>query len=125
MSNEHYLIASYFVVGFVSLALGVAAYRVLRQPFAAVAEATAGRRATLLKRTLALSLVLAAILGFISVNYRACGKSYDDVVKDRDYLQEINRQQLQHASNWIVAALFASAFLVVILLAIRRRKNQE
>ena len=125
MSNEHYLVVSYFVVGFLSLALGLAAYRVLQRPFAAIAEATAGLRAGLLKRTLALSLTLAAILGFVSVSYLDCNKGYDEIVKDRGYMNQINREQLQHAGNWIVFAVLAWGFIVVILLAARRRKREE
>ena len=124
MTNEHYLIVSYFVFGLVSLALGVAAYRVLRRPFAAIAEAVAGLRGAMLRRTLALSLALAAVLGFVSINYRGCGKSYDDIVKDRAYTEQINQLQLQHAGNWIVFAVLAWAFLTVVFLAVWRKKQE-
>ena len=124
MTNEHYLIVSYFVFGLVSLALGVAAYRVLRRPFAAIAEAVAGLRGAMLRRTLALSLALAAVLGFVSINYRGCGKSYDDIVKDRAYMEQINQLQLQHAGNWIVFAVLAWAFLTVVFLAVWRKKQE-
>lgn len=33
VSNEHYLIVSYFLVGMVSMCLGIAVHRVLRTPF--------------------------------------------------------------------------------------------
>jgi len=125
MSNEHYLIVSYFVFALVSLALGVAAYRVLRRPFAAIAEAVAGLRGVMLRRTLALSLALAAVLGFLSVSYVDCNRGYDQIVKDRSLMDEINRQQLQHAGNWIVFAVLAWGFMVVVLLAIWRRKKQQ
>jgi len=126
MSNEHYLIVSYFVVGFVSLSLGVAAYRVLRRPFAAIAEAAAGLRGTMLKRTLALSLALAAVLGFLSVSYKSCGMSYEDIVKDRSYLVQKNREQLQGAGNWIGYTILAWGFVVAIgLVALRRREGSR
>jgi len=126
MSNEHYLIVSYFVVGFASLSLGVAAYRVLRRPFAAIAEAVAGKvRSALLKRTLALSLALAAVLGFLSVNYKSCGVSYEDVVKDRSYLVQKNQEQLQGAGNWIAYTVLAWGVVVVIGLVAVRRKEES
>jgi len=125
MSNEHYLIVSYFVVGFVSLCLGLAAYSVLRRPFAAIAEAAGGLRGAVLKRTLALSLALAAVLGFLSVSYLDCNKGYDEIVKDRSYMNQINREQLQQAGNWIAFAVLAWGFIVVILLAVWRRKKQQ
>ena len=70
MTNEHYLVVSYFLVAFVSLGLGVLVYRVLRTPFAAIAElVAAGKfRATILKRVLSVSLTMAALLGFLSVS---------------------------------------------------------
>jgi hypothetical protein len=125
MSNEHYLIVSYFGFGLVSLAFGVAAYRVLRRPFAAIAGAVAGLRGAILKRTLALSLAFAGVLGFLSVSYLDCNKGYDDIVKDRAYMEQINMQQLQHAGNCIVFAVLVWSFVVVVLLALWRRKNNE
>jgi 4-amino-4-deoxy-L-arabinose transferase-like glycosyltransferase len=108
-----------------SLGLGVAAYLVLRRPFAAIAEAVAGRfRSLILKRVLAISMTLAAVLGFISVSYRGCGMSYEEIVKDRSYLEQVNRQQLQSASNWIVYAVFAWGGVVVIWLLVLRRDEE-
>jgi len=126
MTNEHYLIVSYFLFGLVSLALGVAAYRVLQRPFAAIAEAVAGRfRSSILKRALAVSMAMAAVVGFLSVSYRGCGMSYEQIVKDRSYLEQVNRHQLQSTGNWIVYAVFAWGFVVVICLAVLRRKKES
>jgi hypothetical protein len=128
MTNEHYLIVSYFLFGFVSLSLGVAAYCVLRRPFAAIAEAVAGQfRSSILKRALAVSMTMAAVVGFLSVSYtqQACGKSYEQIVKDRSFLVQMNEQQLQAASDWIVYAVFAWCVVVVICLAVLRRKKEE
>ena len=128
MTNDRYLIVSYFVLALVSLSLGVAAYLVLRRPFAAIAEAVAGgTRRTILKRVLAVSMTMAAVLGFLSVSYtqEGCGRTYEEVVKDRGYLVQINRQQFQSASDWTVYAVFAWAIVVVICLAVLRRKKEE
>ena len=125
MSNERYLIVSYFVLAFVSLSLGVAAYLVLRRPFAAIAEAVTGRfRSSILKRLLAVSMPLVAVLGFLTVSYtqQGCGRSYEEIVKDRGFLVQMNEQQFQAASNWIVYAVFAWGVVVVICLAVLRRK---
>jgi len=126
MTNEHYLTVSYFAIALVSLGFGVAAYRVLRSPFSAITEAV-GRRSSLStwKRTLALSMTMAAALGFLSVTYRGCGNSYADVVKDRSYLVRVNRDQLQAASKWIVYTVFAWCLVVVICLVVERRKEPE
>jgi hypothetical protein len=122
VSNEHYLIVSYFLVGAVSLCLGIAVYRVLRTPFAAIAEAATGRlRSRVLTRALGVFMTLAAVLGFLSVSYNENGcMSYEAVVKNRDYLVQINQQQLQKTSDWIVAAVFLWCIVVFLcLLALR------
>jgi len=124
MSNGHYLIVSYFVVAFVSLCLGLAAYRALRRPFAAIAEAVAGSmRSRLLKRALALSVAMAALLGFLSVSYRGCDMSYEQIVKDRGYLVQKNREQLQHAGNCIAYVVLAWGVVVVVCLVVLRRNE--
>ena len=126
MTNEHYLIVSYFLFGLVSLGLGVAAYLALRRPFAAIAEMVAGHvRSALLKRTLALSIVMAAVLGFTSVSYRGCGMSYEEIVRERSYLEQINRQQLQHAGNWIVYVVLAWGVAVVLCVAVLRQRREN
>jgi hypothetical protein len=129
MTNGHYLIVSYFLFGLVSLGLGVAAYLVLRRPFAAIAEAVAGGfRSSILKRALAVSMALAAVLGFLSVSYtqRGCTTyKYEQVIEDRSYLVEVNQQQLQSAGNWIACAVFASGVVVLICLVALRRKEES
>ncbi|MGO9865487.1 MAG: hypothetical protein ACLPLR_17905 [Terriglobales bacterium] len=123
MSNEHYLIVSYFLVGLVSLCLGVAVYRVLRAPFATIAEAVAGRlRSRVLTRALGAFMTLAAVLGFLSVTYTEKGcRSYEEVVKDRAYLVQANQHQLQRTGDWIVSAVFVWCAVVLICLLTLRR----
>lgn len=126
MTNEHYLIVSYFLFLFVSLGLGVVAHRLLRAPFAAIAETVAGSRSTLWKRVLRVSMTMAAVLGFLSVSYTQKGcMDYEHVVKNRDYLVQINRDQLQSAGNWIVYAVLAWCAVLVICLVVRRGKEEE
>lgn len=126
MTNERYLIVSYFVSALGSLGLGVAAYRVLRDPFAAIADAVAGSRSAILKRALRVSTIMAAVLGFLSVSYTQHGcVSYENVVKDRGYLVQLNREQLQSAGNWIVYAVFAWCVIVLICLAVWRSHQEQ
>jgi len=128
MTNAHYLIVSYFLFGLVSLGLGVAAYLVLRRPFAAIADAAAGRfRSSILKRALAVSLPLAAVLGFLSVSYTQKGctsYTYEQVIEDRSYLRQVNQQQMQQSSDWIVYVVFASGVVVLICLVVLRKKEE-
>jgi len=118
VSNEHYLIVSYFLVGLVSLCLGIAVYRVLRTPFAAIAEAVIGKlRSQVLTRALGAFMTLAAVLGFLSVSYNERGcVNYEQVVKNRDSLVRTNQEQLQKTGDWIASAVFLWCFVVLICL---------
>lgn len=128
MTNEHYLIVSYFLFAFVSVCLGMAAYRFLRTPFAALADLIVGKsRGPILKRLLSFSLTIAAVVGFLGVSYTQNGcTNYEAVVKDRAYLVEVNRNQLAGAGDWIVYAVLAWGVLVVIgLVAARKRQSKQ
>lgn len=124
MTNEHYLIVSYFLFAFVSVCLGAAAYRFLRTPFAALAETVVGKsRGPTLKRLLAFSLTMAAVVGFLGVSYTQKGcTNYAAVVKDRAYMVEVNRNQLAGAGEWIVYAVFAWCVLVIIGMAAAKKR---
>jgi hypothetical protein len=122
VSNEHYLIVSYFLVGLVSLCLGSAVYCVLRTPFAAIAEAATGRlRSRVLTRALGVCMTLAAVLGFLSVSYNQRGcVSYEQVIQNRNFLVQNSKEQLQGTADWIVSAVFLWCMVVLIcLLALR------
>jgi hypothetical protein len=123
VSNEHYLIVSYFLVGLVSLCLGIAVYRVLRTPFAAIAEAATGRlRSRVLTRAFGVFMTLAATLGFLSVSYNQRGcVSYERVIQNRYFLEQNSKEQLQKTADWIVAAIFFWCVVVLICLVALRR----
>lgn len=125
MSNERYLIVSYFLVGVVSLCLGIVTYRVLRSPFAAIAEAATGRlRSRALTRALGIFMTLSAVLGFLSVSYNQRGcVSYEQVIKNRYLLEQNNKEQLQATANWIVAAVFLWCIVVLICVLAWRCAN--
>lgn len=125
MSDERYLIVSYVLFGLTSLCLGGVSYLLLRAPFAAIAETAAGKvRSRFLKRALPVVLTLAGVVGFLSISYtqQFCGpRKYEDIVKDRQYLVEVNRRQVKSTANWLVSAVFVSS-LVVLLCMIALRK---
>jgi len=118
VSNEHYLIVSYFLFVLVSLCLGVAVYRILRTPLAAIAEsATARFGSQLLTRAMAVCMTIAAVAGFLSVSYTQKGcRSYEQVVKDREYLIQMNQEQVARTSDWLVWAVFVWCLVVLFCL---------
>lgn len=124
MTNEHYLVVSYFILAFASLCLGTMAYRILRRPFAQLVESRF--HSATLKRLLSVSLTLAACLGFLSVSYTQKGCiNYEQVVKNRSYLVEMNQKQIQATGDWIVYAVFIWGFVMAIYLAAKRRESRR
>ena len=94
MSNERYLIVSYFFFAFLCLGMGVLAYWILRRPFERIAEATVGSRSPVLKRVLAISMTAAGALGFLGFSYNQKGcTSYEQVISNRYFLVEANVEQ--------------------------------
>jgi hypothetical protein len=109
--------------------MGVAVYRILRAPFAAIAEsATARFGSRLLTRAMAVCMTVAAVVGFLSVSYteKSC-RGYEQVVKDREYLMQINQQQVARTSDWLVRAVFLWCIVVLLCLLAwhRNAKRQE
>jgi hypothetical protein len=75
------------------------------------------------KRVLAVSLTVASVLGFLDVNYKSCGVTYEGIVRDRSYLVRMNQQQFQGAADWIVYALFAWGGVLIFLVIWRSKQN--
>jgi hypothetical protein len=117
MTNERYLIASYFECAALAIALGILVYFFVRRPFASVADSASGRRLpAMLKRLLPCGLVLPALLGFVSVSYQSCTRStYAEIVESRGYLIEKNQEQI---SSILLSILVAVLFWDVVVLLI-------
>jgi hypothetical protein len=123
MSNEQFLVVSYFVVAAISLLIGFGAYVWLRAPLRSVAAALPWKSMqVLLKRLFPLGLIFPALLGFISVSYWGCpGKKYDEIIADRSYLMSKSREQIGESLIHLVWAISAWCLLIAILVAVQRR----
>jgi hypothetical protein len=118
MTNDRYLIVSYFAVAATAIAFAGATWLYLRRSFKRTTQAlSSGNLSRILKVMFPAGLFLPAFLGFLSVSYRGCGKSYEDIVKERAYLVQINQEQISSILLWIVAALLF--WDLVILFALR------
>jgi hypothetical protein len=118
MTNERYLIASYFVCAALAIALGLLAYLYLRRPFAGVADAAPGKSLpSMLKRLFPCGLVLPALFGFVSVSYRSCDRTtYSEIVASRSYLVAKNQEQIASILlSILVAVLFWNLVGLLIL----------
>jgi hypothetical protein len=128
MTNEQYLIVSYFSAGLLALVLGIVTYLWLRGCFNGITRALPSKPAgTFLRRLLAPGLILPALAGFLAVTFYDCNKkTYRDVVSDRDYLEAKTRELIRAPLRYIVIALFVWGIIVLLaLLAAKRQKTGE
>ena len=126
MTNEQYLIVSYFVCAALSVALGALVYLFLRRPFASVVETTFGRHlASTLKKLLPFGLLVPALLGFVSVSYSSCERTtYEEIVQSRRYLVEKNQGQISSTLLSILVAVLMWDVVIVLLLKYARRSRK-
>ena len=127
MSNERYLIASYFAFAILCFGLGLLVFYILRRPFERVADSILGdSRRTLLKRALILSMTAASVLGFLGVSYNQQGcTKYEQIIKERAYLVDRNIEQMKNATDWIVWTLLLWCVVVATALAASRKQKSD
>ena len=127
MSNERYLIVSYFAFAILCFGLGLLVFYILRRPFERVADSIVGNpRRILLKRALMLSMTAASVLGFLGVSYNEQGcMKYEQVIRERTYLVDRNIEQVKNATDWIVWTLLLWCVVVAIALAASRKQKSD
>jgi hypothetical protein len=133
VTNEQYLYVSYVGAIALGVALAVITAALLRHSHHQAMAAAAFRHVgAILKRAFPAWLVLAALLGFVSVSYIDCDHhNYAQVVADRDYLFECSRLHASRMLYCLVGALMAYTLTLTILLCIflrgqgSRRSEQE
>jgi hypothetical protein len=117
VTNEQYLIVSYFAVAGGGVALAILTALVLVGPLGRALQDAVAPLAQILRRALPAWLILAAILGFLSVSYFDCAhKTYEDIVKDKSYLVGKNFEQGAQVCRYAAVAL--AAYAVALGLAI-------
>ena len=126
MTNEQYLIASYFLVAGLCAVLAALTYGFLRRPFEVTAEfVSGGRLRAMLKKIFPVGLLLPALLAFTSIAYETCSvDTYEGVIRNRAYLVQRNQQQISRALLFLViAVLFWDLVIVFVLKYARSRRN--
>jgi hypothetical protein len=118
MSNEQYLIVSYFLMGGLAIVIAMAVYAYLRRPLAGLASTFPNRNlASILKKLFPAGLVLPALAGFLSVSYRSCQhESYRSIIADRSYLAGKNQEQLSAICFFLMLAVLAWGIVVLLSL---------
>lgn len=114
MTNEQYLVVSYFTVGLLSFAFALATYLLLRHSFIGVTQAVRGKLSIILRRLFFIGIILPALVGFFSVSFRSCSKeTYVQIIADRSYLVAKNQEQLSTSLSYIVIALLLWGLIIL------------
>lgn len=127
MTNEQYLIVSYFSVAALSLVIGAGTYSWLNTPLRETAAALPWKAVRdLVTQLFPTGIVLPAVLGFVSVAYKGCNLTeYAKILADRSYLVAKNKEQLAAILAHLIWAVFAWCALLAILLALKRRFDRR
>lgn len=114
MSNEEYLIVSYFIVGVVSLGLALVTYLLLQRSFHGVIKTLPSKHFFRILRNLFLmGIVLPALFGFFSVSFYSCSRqTYEEIIAERAYLVAKNQEQLSTSLFYVVIALFVWGLII-------------
>jgi len=123
VTNEQYLYVSYFVAA----AAGITAAAVMILWLGrAHREATAGAATNVLgivlRRAFPAWLILAVLLGFMSVTYFDCSHgSYVTIVADREHLIHKTQEQVTAMCRYLAVAVVAYGFVMMLFLWARAR----
>ena len=127
MTNDKYLIVSYFISSALSIVLGTLVYLFLRRPFAGIVDATPSKHLrSILKRLFPVGLLFPALLGFVSVSYQSCGRhTYAEIVESRHYLVEKNQEQISSTLLSIVVAVLVWDAVILLLTKLAQRESNS
>jgi hypothetical protein len=123
VTNEQYLQTSYFVAAaagvVVALGTGFVLAGAHRQATAVPVLTWLGK---LLRRLFPTWLILAVLLGFVSVSYLDCNHhSYSEIVADRNHLVHKTEEQAATMARYLALALIAYGFVLLAFLWARVR----
>ena len=127
VTNEQYLYVSYFV----SAGAGITAAAVMilwlgRTHREAIGGAAAKRLGMVLRRAFPAWLILAVLLGFMSVTYFDCSHgSYATIVEDRQHLIHKTQEQVGAMCWYLAVALVAYGFVMMLFLWARARSVRK
>lgn len=119
MTNENYLIVSYFCAAAGGMAGAAATALLLRGPLRRAVAAVLAPVGRVFRRMLPAWLVLMVLFAFTSVSYLDCKhETYQHVVKDRAHMEQVTRTQASKMLNYLAVGLLAYAAALAIMLTI-------
>ena len=108
MTNEQYLVVSYFAAAGVGVLLAVLTALFLSAPLSKALGQVARPLAAVFRRFLPSWLILAVLLGFLSVTYYDCDHgTYQKIVADRHHLVQKNFEQGSAMTEYLAVGLSA------------------
>ena len=128
MTNEHYLYGSYFIAVASGTGLAAITAALLRNAHCrALASSATEGIGRILRRVFPAWLILAVLLGFVSVTYVDCGHTnYAQVIADGRHLVAKSQQQASRMLHCLAGTLMAYAIMLTALLCVvHRRKDGE
>lgn len=115
MNNNQFLISSYFADGALVAVIALAVYAYLRPPLSGITRSFRSRYLSrIIRGTFPVALVLPGLLGFVSVDYRACKPTYAAIIADRSYLLEKSSEQIGRSCVFLMAATLVWGIVVLI-----------
>jgi hypothetical protein len=126
MTNDQYLIVSYFAVAALAIVLAGGVWLYLRRSFCGITQAlSTGILSQILKVIFPAGLFLPALLGFVSVTYFGCGHlTYEEITKFRWYLIGKNQEQISTILLWTAAAVLFWDFIILLVLRFERASSR-
>jgi hypothetical protein len=119
MTNEQYLIVSYFLVAGGSVVAGAVTALFLRGPLRKAVAWIATPVGRFLGRSFVAWTLLAAMLGFLSISYFDCNHgTYQSIVQDPRHMVKVTHSQIQAVFQWLLIALMAYSLGLAVMLAL-------
>ena len=119
MTNEQYLVVSYFAAAAAGVVASVLTALVLYKPLRGAVEMLLAPAGRLLRRLLPMWLILAVLFAFMSVSYLDCGHhSYREVVEDRPHLVNTTHSQARTMAAYLGVGLVSYCLALAIALIV-------
>lgn len=115
MTNEAYLVFSYFAVAVGGVVLAGLTALWLAGPLRRATAPLRGAIARLFRRALPAWLVLLVLGGFLSVSYIDCAhQTYEAVVADRAHMQDVTANQARHVLTYLGIGLLSFSLALAV-----------
>lgn len=126
VTNEQYLLVSYFAAIVAGLVMAAGTVALLNQSLAGALTGGLKSLNKLMRRFFRGWVVLTVLLGFMSVSYFDCEhETHRKIVEDRDHLVRKTHQQAAAMCNYLAVGLIVYGIVMVVFLWAKARAAQR